>query len=601
MRAAFALGPGASRTVTFLIAWHFPNFPYWRSCDPTSDDCRTPQNATWKNWYATRWSDAWEVIEYVARDFERLRSATCDFHDALFSSTLPMHVLDAVSANISILKSPTCLRLPDGTLYAFEGCGDTAGCCEGSCTHVWNYAQAHAYLFPSLARSQREADYRRAHRRDGFGQFRLPLPPGTKGDFEHLPAADGQMGAVVQVYREWLVSGDTRWLKDVWPAARRSLEFAWKYWDADRDGVMEGLQHNTYDVEYYGPNTMCGSLYLGALRAGEEMARIVGDDEAADGYARLFKKGSDWTDQNLFNDRFYVQDVRPEAAENWPARYRKQAAGRGMDDRFDWPRYQVGGGCLSDQLIGQWYATMLGLGYLYKRANVRKALLSIFKHNWRKDLHDHPALFRLYAFGREAGLIVCTWPDGGRPGYPSMYADEVWCGVEYQVASHMMYEGFVDEGLSIVKGVRDRHRGDRRNPWDEFECGHHYARSMASWGLLLALSGFSCNVARGRMGFAPRIFEEDFRTFWSTGSAWGVYSQKRAGGRWTLCVEVKRGGLILGVLDVAAGGMGGADVSARVGSRRIEAVCKRRRGGCEVVFPKHIELAAGERLRVVLK
>jgi hypothetical protein len=88
----------------------------------------------------------------------------------------------------------------------------------------------------------------------------------------------------------------------------------------------------------------------------------------------------------------------------------------------------------------------------------------------------------------------------------------------------------VKEGLTIVKAVRERYDGRRRNPWNEVECGHHYARAMSSWGLLLALSGFSYSVPEGRIGFAPAIRPEDFQTFWSLGPSWGVYRQKVAPG-----------------------------------------------------------------------
>ena len=542
---------GKSVTVTFAVTWYFPNFQqYW---GVTQGCCEKPPNPFWKNWYATKWADAWDVARYVAANFDRLRGETRAFHDALFSSTLPDYVLDAVSANISILKTPTCLRLADGTFYGFEGCGVTSGCCEGSCTHVWNYAQALPYLFPDLQRSQREADYTYAHSDEGFGQFRIPLPLGTKAEFKYHPAADGQMGAVMQVYREWLISGDTKWLKSIWPAAKRALEFAWKYWDADRDGVMEGMQHNTYDIEFYGPNTLIGSLYLGALLAGERMANIAGDADAAAEYRRLFEKGSRWTDANLFNGEYYEQKVEPDAHKAWPEHYRTLSVSHGRDDRFPWPKFQYGKGCLADQLLGQWYAEMLGLGKLYDPKKVRKALLSIFKYNWRADLTDHPGLLRIYACRDEPGLIVCTWPKGGRPGYPVVYADEVWCGIEYQVASHLIYEGLVDEGLAVTKGVRDRHRGDRRNPWDEFECGHHYARSMASYAVLTALSGFSCDMAEGRIGFAPRVFQKDFRCFWSAGSAWGTYSQKLSGRTATVTLEVAYGSLSLKEWSIAPG------------------------------------------------
>jgi len=137
---------------------------------------------------------------------------------------------------------------------------------------------------------------------------------------------------------------------------------------------------------------------------------------------------------------------------------------------------------------------------------------------------------RTYALNDEAGLLLCTWPRGGRPRYPLTYADEVWTGIEYQVAGHLIYEDMVEEGLAIVKGVRDRHDGVARNPWNEFECGHHYASAMSSWSLILALSGFHYNARERFIAFAPKVNANDFKCFYSTGSGWGVYSQKATSG-----------------------------------------------------------------------
>ena len=517
--ASLRLEPGGSASIPFMISWHFPIFEhYWSGKEP---------KATWKNYYATVWKDAWHVALYVASNLDRLWEETRLFHDTLFASTLPVHVLDAISSQLSTLKTNTCLRLEDGTFYGFEGCSNNSGCCEGSCTHVWNYAQALPYLFPNLQRSMLDAHLTHSVEEDGFMAFRMPLPLGTRAKPTFHPAADGQMGMVLQVYRHWLVSGDEAWLRKTWPTVKKILEFAWKYWDADKDGVMEGMQHNTYDIEFYGPNTMTGSLYLAALRAASELALHLGEEDKAREYAELFRKGSKWCDENLFNGEYYEQRVEPEAHEKWPDPYRWLAMRHGKNDRFkDWPKWQFGGGCLSDQMIGQWHSHILGLGYLYDPEKVHKALESIFRYNWRPTLWDHPSLLRVYALNDEAGLILCTWPKGGRPGYPVIYTDEVWCGIEYQVASHMIYEGMIEEGLSLVMGTRRRHRGDRRNPWDEFECGHHYARSMASYALLLALSGFGYSAPEKRIAFSPKIFQDEFRVFFSVASGWGLYTQK---------------------------------------------------------------------------
>ncbi len=584
------LAPGATVEVPMLIAWHFPRVGHWQQQEQDGCDC-TP---TWANWYAGVWRDAWDVAAYTAANLDRLRAETHRFRDALFASTVPGHVLDAVSSQMSILKTPSCLRLPDGTFYGFEGCSNTSGCCEGSCTHVWNYAQALPYLFPALQRSMREKHWEFSLLPDGWQTFRMPLPLGTPAGPTFFPAADGQMGSVAQIYREWLISGDDAWLKSIWPRCKQALEFAWVYWDADRDGVMEGLQHNTYDNEFYGPNTMMGSLYLAALRAAEEMARRLGDP-AADEYRRLFESGSKWTDEHLFNGDYYEQDVRPEALDPWPEAQRKIGA-RGMDSRFpDWPAWQFGKGCLSDQLIGQWYAAMLGLGDLYDRRHVKQALKSIFAHNWRAELHDHACRLRVYAVGDEPGLLIGTWPRGERPGEAFWFADEVWTGIEYQVASHLIYEGLVDEGLTIVKGVRDRYTGERRNPWNEIECGHHYTRAMASYGLLLALSGFRYRAADGHLDLDPKLDVDPFRTFFSVASGWGTITVKR-GEATTVEVAPEYGQISVAsiALPIKASAV---KVTGRLGRRSLKATVER--GVLRLAEPAHV--AAGESLVVTAK
>ena len=532
--------PGQQVTLPILLAWHNPNFEmYWKEDRPT-----------WRNYYATIFEDAWHVAEYVGANLSRLEAETRLFRDTLFASTLPEPVLDAVSSQLSVLKSTTCLRLTDGTFYAFEGCNPTAGCCEGTCTHVWNYAQALPFLFPQLERSIREADYAYNQSEDGHMTFRMPLPLGTHATPSFHAAADGQMGGIMKVYREWLVSGDDDWLRRLWPSVRRALEYAWKYWDRDRDGVMEGVQHNTYDIEFYGPNPMTGTFYLGALRAGEEIARRLDDQDAADTYRRLFESGRAWIDQNLFNGEYYIQDVRPDAASLSSHGVNVSIGGQDRDPKTGWPKYQFGTGCLSDQLIGQWMAEIVGLGKLLDPQNIRKALSSIFRYNWRADLTEHANPQRIYALNDEAGLLLCTWPRGGRPAFPFPYSDEVWTGIEYEVASHLIYEGFVEEGVAVVKAARARHDGTRRNPWNEFECGNHYARAMSSYALLLALSGFHINAAEGRLSFAPRVHTEDFRCFFSTNTGWGLYSQSVRGRAAAVSLEILYGSVVLKSLNL---------------------------------------------------
>jgi len=565
------LAPNEEAVLPFFVSWYYPNFSmYWQA--RRGDCCADQDVATWRNYYASQWDDALDVAAYYAREEERLYGQTLLFHDTLFSSKLPPYVLDALSSQASILHSPTVLRLEDGTFYGFEGCHCDSGCCEGSCTHVWNYAQTVAFLFPSLERSLRDADYTHNLRDDGHMCFRLQLPLGSPL-WDYHAAADGQMGGVLKVYRDWLLCGDDDWLRNLWPRVKRALEYAWTKWDNDRDGVMEGVQHNTYDIEFHGPNTMMGSFYLGALRAAEEMARYLGDDESADTYHQVYESGRERMDRELYNGEYYRQVCDPAEA----------------------PKYQYGEGCLSDQMIGQWFAHLVGLGYLFDRDHVRSAIKAVFDHNWRTDFWEHANPQRIYALNDECGLLLCSWPRGERPEFPFVYSDEVWCGIEYQVASHLIYEGFVDEGLSIVKGTRARHDGRRRNPWNEFECGSHYARSLASWSVLTALSGFSFNAPQKTIGFAPRLYVDDWIAFWSIGTGWGTYSQKVEGSRALSSLRVALGQVDLARLVIRLP-LKGRGLEATLGGHPIQVTAEAQGSDWVITFAEPIQIKANETL-----
>lgn len=504
------LKPGETREFKFIITWSFPNFVnYWNP-----GECQSGKKPQWRNYYATIFKDSTESAKYVWKSFEHLYRETLRFKDTLFRTTVPDYVLDAISSNLSILKSPTCIRLTDGTLYGFEGCNLRSGCCEGSCTHVWNYAQALPFLFPSLERGMREIDYQYNQFENGKMAFRMMLPPDrAKSSFR--AAADGQMGGVIKTYREWKISGDTQWLRRLWPKVKKALEYAWQptnedWWDKDCDGVMEGIQHHTLDVEIYGPNSYITGYYLTALLAASKMAEALADEDARK-YYELYEKGRKWVNENLYNGEYFHQEINLKD-ERFP-----------IDRELKEIKHQIGEGCHIDQVIGQWHAHIVGLGYIFNPDKVRKALKSIFKYNFIETFREYFNPCRIYALNDEKGIVICTWPKGNSPKVPVTCFSECMNGFEYQVACHMIYEGLIDEGLSIVKAVRDRYDGEKRNPWNEFECGSNYARSMASYSLLLALSGFEYDMTKGHIGFGPKINRQNFYCFWSIGTGWGSF------------------------------------------------------------------------------
>lgn len=531
----FALRPGASKHLTFVLSWHFPNTEiYWQSGGEDFGEGRESNApAPLRNDYGTRWPSAWEPAAHALRDLASLHARSKKYRDTLYASTLPAPLLDAVSSQASILRTNTVMVMENRLTLAFEGCDDHSGCCPMNCTHVYNYEQALAHLYPEIERSMRETDFLVNLRPDGSMSFRTPVPLRPQSSGSMMPAADGQMGCVMKVYREWLRGASDDWLRKLWPHVKRAIDYAWVNWDANRDGVMEGEQHNTYDIEFYGPNSMMGTLYLGALAAAARMGEYLGDNAAAT-YRKLYEQGRILLDKELWNGEYYVQRVdesQPKAS-----------------------RYQYGEGCLSDQLLGQWFAEVVGLGELLPHGHVRSALASIFRYNFNTDFSNFANAQRIYALDGEKGLLLCSWPKGKRPALPFVYSDEVWTGIEYQVAAHLIYEDMVTEGLAIVEAARARYDGRRRNPWNEIECGHHYARAMSSWSLLTAISGFAYSAPHKEIRFHPRVSEAQFRCLFSSGTAWGSYAQQAAKDKLDAEITVEGGTLELAVVRVPFSG-----------------------------------------------
>jgi uncharacterized protein (DUF608 family) len=341
-------------------------------------------------------------------------------------------------------------------------------------------------------------------------------------------AADGQLGGIMKVYRDWQISGDTQWLKKIYPLAKRSLDYCIRTWDPEHKGALFEPHHNTYDIEFWGPDGMCTSIYLGALSALAQMARAVGESEDASFYDGLARSSAQFMDDQLFNGAYYQQQVEYKSLRNQSFAQMVANVGESSSEmqkllKREGPKYQYGSGCLSDGIIGAWMAKIYGIETPLSRENIRKTLQSIFKNNFKTDLSEHANAQRPgYALGHEPGLLLCSWPRGAKPTLPFVYSDEVWTGIEYQVASHLIAEGFVEEGLTLVKAVRLRYEGKVRNPWNEYECGNYYARAMSSYALLGAFSGFRYSAMSKTLWFGPRLDIRPFHTFFSTATGFGT-------------------------------------------------------------------------------
>jgi len=475
-------------------------------------------------WYAGRFESLEAVAACWREQYGRLRTASAAFRDCFYDTTLPADIVESVAANLAILKSPTCLRQTDGRFWGWEGCCGGTGCCHGTCTHVWNYAQSLPHLFPELERTLRETEFLVSQDERGHQTFRASLPIGPADHGFHA-AADGQLGGLMKLHREWRISGDTDWLRKLWPAARQSLDYCIATWDPDHTGTLVEPHHNTYDIEFWGADGMCTSFYLGALAAVIAMGRALGEDMT--GYEELLERGRQAMRTTLWNGKWFIQKVRWEGlragnpVNNPPLSGAYSSEAVAILER-EGPKYQYGTGVLSDGVLGDWIARCAGLGPVLDEKQTAMHLASVFKHNFRESLADHANPQRPgYAFPQEAGLLLCSWPNGDKPALPFVYSDEVWTGIEYQVASHLIMTGQVEEGLTIVRAIRQRYDGQWRNPFDEYECGHWYARAMASYGLLQALSGARYDAVEQTLYVHPAV-SGDFRAFLCTATGYGT-------------------------------------------------------------------------------
>ena len=511
-----SLAPGESAAVTFVLTWHFPNL--------TLDGL----GAVGRH-YATRFDSASSVARQVTENFPQLERQTRLWHDTWYDSTLPYWFLDRTHLNVSILATSTAYRFASGRFYGWEG----VGCCAGTCTHVWQYEQAMGRLFPELDISLRErADF------DPAVSFKPDGMIDHRGEFKAGHAVDGQAGTILRAYRDHQVSPDRAFLKRNYASIKQAMQWLIGQ-DGNADGILEGAQHNTLDAEWYGPVAWLSGLYVASLLAVEAMAAEMGDDSFAAECRTIAEAGRKNMTARLFNGEYFIN--LPEA--------------KHLD------KVNSGSGCEIDQVMGQSWAFQVGLGRVLPEKETRAALQSLWRYNFSPDVGPYRAVNkpgRWYAMAGEAGLLMCSFPKadwdyakakgGGPSDGVAGYFNECMNGFEHQVAGHMVWEGLVTEGLAIERALHDRYHAAKRNPWNEVECGDHYARSMASYGVFIAACGFEYHGPDGRIGFAPRLTPENFKAPFTAAEGWGTFSQSRSSSAQTNRLDVKWGGLRLKTL-----------------------------------------------------
>ncbi|MBL9135048.1 MAG: hypothetical protein JNK85_04235 [Verrucomicrobiales bacterium] len=508
----FTLAPGESAEVRFVMAWHFPK---------TKVPC--PDAAT-DNHYAPRFANASSVAFYVTAAIGRLESGTRLWRDTWYDSTLPHWFLERTFANTSTLATTTVHRFGSGRFWAWEG----IGCCEGTCTHVWHYAQAMGRLFPELERDLRE----RVDFGVGFEDEKGVVRHRAEGTG---PAIDGQCGRILGVWREHQMSVDGEFLKRVWPRVKLAVEYVIRH-DTDGDGILDGAQENTLDAAWYGQIAWITSLSIAALRAAEEMAKELGDTAFADRCRAQQERARASVETKLFNGEYFFQIPDPK---------REKSLGT----------YEA---CHIDQVHGQSWAWQVNLGRILDREKTLSALKALWKYNFAPDVGPFRKKYtagRPYALAGDAGLVMATNPKlikevYGISSWQIGYFNECMSGFEHQVASHMMAEGMTLEALAITRAIHDRYHAARRNPFNEIECSDHYARAMASYGTFITACGFECHGPTGHLGFAPRLSPENFKAAFTAAGGWGSYAQRRGAKEQWHTLEVKWGEVIVKSLSV---------------------------------------------------
>jgi hypothetical protein len=561
LAAKITVPAGATRTVRFVISWSYPQGDiYW--AHRNKPDAPVPDTPTplWKNYYATQWATSLASARDAFARWSDLAGKTLQFRDTLFGSSMPAPLIDAASATLALLRTATVIRLEHGEIWAWEGQHRLDGSCEGSCTHVWNYQQALSHLFPALERSLRETEWTYNQLPSGGLTFRQKLPLGAGFDIIG-PCADGHFGAIIKTYREWRLSGDLAWLGRYWPNIKRAMDYAWSkdnpdQWDPNQTGILSGRQHQTLDMELFGPNSWLGSMYVAALLAMSRMAEALGEPDLAAKCASMAEAGTRYIDTALYNGRYFFQAIDLADKSVLTPFDTGRNAGVLADSLMSayWSdehreiKYQFGDGCIADQMLGQWHAEVSGLGLFLNKDKVNSALRAVYDENYLPSMADHFNPCRNYAFEDEGGLLIATYPPGARqPMVAAPYAEEVWTGVEYASASHMIMHGLVEQGVDVVRTVRRRYDGARRNPFNDIECGSYYARSMSAWQLVNAWGGFRADQVDRTLTFAPKA-DDDYRVLWSSGTAWGELV--RRGGELSLRLH----GGKLDVVDVIVDG-----------------------------------------------
>lgn len=410
--------------------------------------------------------------------------------------------------NIGTLATANTYRFADGRFWGWEG----VGACAGTCTHVWQYAQSMARIFPGLERDLRERVDLGAGFREDSGAIIF------RAENETRPAIDGQAGTILRFYREHQMSKDDTFLRRNWPKIKKAVQFMLAQ-DKNGDGMTDTPMENTLDAVWEGEIAWIAGLCVAAARAAQAMAEEMKDRAFAVVCADYVSKGSKHIEGPLFNGEYFIHRPDPVAGRKKLGSYNT---------------------CHIDQVYGQAWTFQVGLPRILNKEKTMSALKALWKYNFTTDVGPYIKTHtggRPYALPGEGGMIMNTNPHNEPKPYGEDvtwqlgYFHECMSGFEHQVAAHMMAEGMTDESLVLTRVIHDRHHAAKRNPFNEIECSDHYARAMASYGTFISACGFEYHGPAGYIAFAPRLQADNFSAAFTAAEGWGSYSQRKEGNR----------------------------------------------------------------------
>jgi uncharacterized protein (DUF608 family) len=491
------LAPGESFEHSFCMFWDFPNRYARILGDPDKTAIYLEQNpdtptSTAQNsyleghFYRNFFPDDTLLANYAAENIHSLRERTRAFHDAFYNSSLPVHVLDQINAQLNTFRTSSWHTL-SGNFGIIEGLSRDKGYASLYTTDVAMYgAVMAAALFPELDRKGLLAHMEHQNK-DGSVvhainfNFRTMDPGEASGHRVDMP---GQY--IYMILRDGLTRSDTTFLRTVWPSVIRAFDYILRERDANRDLLpdMEGIMCSYDNFPMYGVAPYVAGQWLAGVSAMLATARILGDIAMEKRCLEVLEKGSKTIEDTTWNGVYY----------------RLFCGDKGTDE-----------GCLTDQLLGQWACHLSGLPTFLNPDRVHSALRAILDRNYFPD----------------QGLRNCSWPGDGflHDVAKDCWVDQAntcWTGVEFAFASLLLYEGMPEKAFMIIKNIDDRFRRWGIY-WDHQEYGGHYYRPMSAWSVIPAALGFS--ICNGVATFDPKVERTNCRLFFVTTDGYGHYEE----------------------------------------------------------------------------